>query len=165
LTVVTLAGQSAVTVAAWFEGWRSAPDPVAVDRLCAVLREHASSLPVVYFSEWVDRWLMGDLVSGLGAIEGRRFQATCVSSTQAVAWADRCGNQFAEQGWLASRLREAAAGWGRMAEPYAVVVAREVVGASATDDDVEAATGSVPAWLSLDDEQAEPGATADRGAM
>lgn len=163
LMVATLAGQSAVAVAARFERWRSVPDPAALDRLCASIREHALSLPVVYFAEWVDRWLMGDLVPGPGAVEGRRFQATSLSPGQAAEWADRCGSQFAEQCWLATRLREAAAGWGRVANPYAVVVVREAVGASVTDEEVRAAADYVPAWLSLPDQDAEPGSMLSRG--
>lgn len=148
LMVATLAGRSALAIAARFEQWRSTPDPAAVDKLCASIREHALTLPVVYFAEWVDRWLMGDLVPGPEAVEGRRFQAACLSPAQATGWADRCGSQYAEQGWLASRLREAAAGWGGVAEPYAVVVIREVVGAPANDEEVQGAADSVPAWLS-----------------
>src|SRR5262249_31837124 len=108
--VATLAGQSAVAVAARFEQWRAASDPVAVAGLCASVGGHALSLPVVYFAEWVDRWLMGDSIPGV--VEGRRFQVACLSPVQAVGWADLCGSQFAEQGWLARRLREASAGWG-----------------------------------------------------
>lgn len=148
LTVVTLAGRSAVEVAVRFERWLSAPDPAAVDWLCASIREHALSLPVVYFAEWVDRWLMGDSVPGPGAVEGRRFQAVCLSSAEAVGRADRCLSQFAKQTWLAARLREAAAGWGGVGEPYSVVIAREVVGPSVTDEEVQSAAGSIPPWLS-----------------
>ena len=147
LMVTTLAGQSAVAVSGLFEKWRSVLDPEAVDRLCLSILENALSLSVVYFAEWVDRWLMGDLAPGPGAVEGRRFEATCLSTLEAKKWADRCGNQLAEQGWLASRLREAAAGWGGVAEPYSVVVVREVVDASASDDEVRAVGASVPAWL------------------
>lgn len=147
LTVATLAGQSAIAVATRFDEWRSAADPASVDQLCAAIREHALSLPVVYFTEWVDRWLMGDLVPGPKKVEGHRVQATCLSPTEAVVWAEHCGSQFAEHGWLASRLREAAGGWGGTTEPYAVVIVREVIGASVTDDEVQAAAASVPAWL------------------
>jgi len=156
LTIATVAGQSAVAVASHFDQWRSAPDPECVDRLCASIRGHAQVLPVVYFTEWVDRWLMGDSVPGPGAVDGRQFQATCLTPDEAVQWAERCGNQFAEQGWLASRLREAAAGWGGVAEPYAVVVVREAVGASVTDDEVQAAADCVPDWLSQAEKSEEP---------
>jgi hypothetical protein len=164
LTVATLAEQAAVAVAARFERWRSVPDAEAVDWLCMAIREHSLSLSIVYFAEWVDRWLMGDLVPGPGTVAGRRFEATCLSPVQAIAWADRCGSQYAEQGWLAGRLREAAAGWGGVAEPYAVLVIREAVGPSPTDDEVRAAAGRLPAWLADSTPEAEPGAAADRRA-
>jgi hypothetical protein len=147
MTIATLGGQAAVAVEARFQQWRAAPDPDAVDQLCAAIREHALSLPIVYFAEWIDRWLMGNLVPGPGAVESRRFQATCLSPEQAIAWAGQCGSQFTEQVWLSNRLREAAAGWGSAAEDYAVVVIREALDASATDEDVRAALGTVPAWV------------------
>jgi hypothetical protein len=152
LTVAALAGQAAVAVAARFGQWRATPpDPETVDRFCVLIREHALSPPVVYFAEWVDHWLIGDLVPGPGAVEGRQFQVTGLSRVQAVAWAERCGDQFPEQLWLASRLREAATGWGAAADRYAVVVAREVVATSISDDEVRAALGRLPAWLSSSD--------------
>jgi len=148
LTVATLAGEAAVAVIEQIERWRVAPDAAAVDQFCAALRGNGLSLPVVYFCEWVDRWLMGDLMPGPNAVEGRRYTAACLLPEQAVAWADRCGNQFPEQVWFAARLREAAADWGTVVRRYAVVVVREVVGASATDEEIQASLGTVPKWLS-----------------
>lgn len=149
MMVETLAGQAAVAVTKQFETWRSTPNPEAVDRLCAAIRDNALSLSVVYFTEWVDRWLMGDQVPGPGAVQGGRFQATCLSPAQALDYAGQVVNQHAEQRWLVSRLREAAAGWGGVAEPYAIVIVREVVGPSAGDDEIQAAAQSIPAWLPL----------------
>jgi hypothetical protein len=149
MMVATLAGQAAVAITAQFEKWRSAPDPAAVDHLCVAIRDNALSLSVVYFTEWLDRWLMGDQVPGPGVVQGSRFQATCLSPAQAIEYAGQVINQHAEQGWLVSRLREAAAGWGGVAEPYAVIVVREVVGPSADDDEIKAAAESIPAWLPL----------------
>jgi hypothetical protein len=103
-------------------------------------------LPIVYFSEWIDRWSMGDQVPD-GFVEGRRYQAVCLSPEQAEACAARCGNQFFEQGWLASRLREAAIDSASVAERCAVVLLREVVGPTATDDDVRRSLSVVPEWL------------------
>jgi hypothetical protein len=157
LTVATFAGNSAVAVAALVRSWRTGSDPAAVDRFCAAVRENGHALPIVYFCEWLDRWLMGDLVPGPDAVEGRRFQAACLSADEALAWAGRCGHQFPEQEWLASRLREAAVGWGR-AERQAVVVVRELLGSSTTDEEVEASLSVVPQWLSI------LGATAEQGA-
>ena len=147
LTVATLAGLAADAAGDQFRAWRDSPDPGAVDRFCLALRDSALSLPVVYFAEWVDRWLMGDTVPGPGACEGRIFQAACLTPEQAVEWAERCGRQFQEYEWFAARLREASAGWGTVADLYAVVVVREVVGPSTTDDEVRASLGSVPDWL------------------
>jgi len=117
-----------------------------VDLFCATLRENGLSLPIVYFCEWVDRWLMFDLVPGPEPAKGERYQVACFQPDEALAWAGQCGHQFPEQEWLASRLREAAAGWGG-AECRAVVVIREVLGGSTSDEEVEACLGVVPEWL------------------
>ncbi len=148
LTTVTLTGQQAIAAIALFSHFRTARDPAAVDRFCAALRENAYSLAIVYFCEWVDRWLMGDLVPGPDKVEGRQYEAACFSPQKAQAWADQCGKQFSEHEWLASRLREAAAAWDHV-EHRAVVVLREAFDVSRNDDKVEAAFAEVPDWLSL----------------
>jgi hypothetical protein len=163
LTVATFAGQSAAAVTALLRSWRIGSDPAALDRFCAALRENGRLLPIVYFCEWIDRWLMGDLVPGPEVVEGRRYQAACLSPEQALAWAGRCGQQFPEQEWLASRLREAAASWGG-GERRAVVVVREVLGGSTTDEEVKGSLSVVPVWLSFPAGPAEPSVAADRGA-
>jgi hypothetical protein len=117
-----------------------------VDRLCTAVRANGLSLPVTYFAEWVDRWLMGDAVPGPGPFQGSRFQAAGLTPEQARAWADRCGSQFPEQEWLACRLREAADS-GAASGRAMVVLIREVVGPSATDEEVREALGAVPGWL------------------
>jgi hypothetical protein len=137
LTVAVLVGESAAVVATLFRSWRASSDPAAVDRFCVALRENALSLPIIYFCEWLDGWLMGDLVPGSEAVQGGQYQAACFFPEQALALADECGHQFPEQQWLASRLREAATGCGG-AEHRSVVVVREVFGHSTTDEDVKA---------------------------
>jgi hypothetical protein len=161
--VATLAGEAAVAVAAEFARLRVAPDPAAVGRLCQSIRDNGLSLPIVYFAEWVDRWLMGDLVPGPEPVAGGRFEATCLTAPGATDWAEGCGNQIREQEWFASRLWEAAAGWGPTTDRYAVVVIREVVDASTTDDQVRAAMDHIPEWLSLVGSAAEPQRAPDRG--
>lgn len=148
LTMATFAGTSAAVVTALFRSWQIASDPAAIDRFCIALHEHELSAQIVYFCKWVDRWLMGDLVPGPEIVQGQRYQVACFSPQQAVAWAGRCGHQFPEQEWLASRLREAAVAWAGD-ECTAVVVVREALGASATDDEVKAFFGVVPEWLSF----------------
>jgi hypothetical protein len=149
LIAAVLGGDAASVVAARFRSWRAgpAPDPRAVDRFCSELRANGAALPVLYFCDWVDRWLMGNSVPGPGAVAGGRFETTCLSPVEAAAWADRCGRQSPEQEWLAARLREAAAAWELVAESRAVVVIREVLDGSTTDDEVRAALRGVPGWL------------------
>ena len=148
LTVAVLAGASADVAAALFGAWRVAPQaPDTVDRFCEVLRQHSTALPVIYFCEWVDRWMMGNLVPGPGAVEGRRFQAAYFSPEEARTWADQCGNQWPEQEWFAARLREAAEAWGLVVDRRAVVVIRAALDSSATDEDVRATSEAVPDWL------------------
>ena len=117
-----------------------------MDQLCLAIRENALSLSVVYFAEWVDRWLMGDAVPGPDRVEGRRFQAANLNPEQAHEWASRRGDQFPEQQWLARRLNEATRGGGEFGQTTVVVI-REVVGPSATDDELQEALGAVPEWL------------------
>lgn len=144
-TVATLAGASAARVAGLFASWASSDDPVRVDWFCDALRDNGLELPVVSFCEWADHWLMGDHLPQPRVV-GRRYEAACLSSEAAVAWAERCDRQFAEQEWLAARLREAAAVFTAGADRV-VVLLRFVVGASATDDEVRSATERVPGWL------------------
>ena len=150
LTIATIAGDAANAVATLFESWQTSQQVghSEVDCFCEQLRTNGTSLPIVYFCEWIDRWLMGDLVPGAGAVEGKKFQVACMSSEQALSGADRCGNQFQEQEWLACRLREAASGWSSVAEPKLIIVVREPLGASTTDDEVRVSLRAVPAWLS-----------------
>jgi hypothetical protein len=161
MTVATLIGAAAAVVAKLFAGWHAKPDPAAVDRLCASLRDHCLSLPVVYFSEWADRWSMGDSLPG-DIVEGRRYQAVCLSPEQAEVCAARCGQQFFEQGWLAARLREAAIDCASVAEQGVVVLLREVVGPTTIDEEVRRSLSVVPAWLDALQRHTEQDAPADR---
>jgi hypothetical protein len=101
----------------------------------------------VYFCEWVDRWLMGDLLPAARVAQGSRFQVACLTPEQAAEWSGRCGHQFPEQVWLASRLREAACAWGALAAQRLILLVREVLGSSTTDDEVQHSLKIVPDWL------------------
>src|SRR5262245_45951728 len=151
LSIATLSGIAADVCAERIESWRSDSakiDTASVDRFCEAIRANATSLSIVYFAEWIDRWLMGDAVPGPNAISGKRFEVTCFTRECAIEWADRCGSQFHEQLWLAARLREAAAASEGLFKNVLVVVIREVFDASATDDEIKAASAVVPSWLS-----------------
>ena len=148
ITVATLAGVAADAAVALFEKWRSDSDPTAVDRFAMALRENQLRLPIVYFAEWVDRWLMGDDIFDADPIQGVAFQATVWSSAQALARGGRCRNQFQEQLWYSARLLEAATAWDALTHRLYVVVLREVIHVSTGDDEVLASMNSLPEWLS-----------------
>lgn len=150
LLVVAIAGDAARAIETLWRGWMSYHPPRAaeVDHFCRQLRANGAALPVIYFCEWVDRWLMGDQVPGPQAVRGEQFEAACFSAEQALDWTNRCSGQFSEPQWLASRLREAVEAWEALAKPRMIVMVREVLGASTTDEEVHAALRGIPAWLS-----------------
>lgn len=148
LSIATIAGEAADIIASRFVHWRHSPDTSAIDSFCDALRNQGHTLPVIYFCEWIDYWLMGDMVPGPDAIEGRQFQIACLTPEQAQAWSDSVGNQHQEQEWLATRLREAAKEWGVIADKRMIVVIREVLGPSASDEEVQISLNNVPEWLS-----------------
>ena len=145
-TVATFAGVSAASVAGLMGIWPQNSDHAALDRFSAAVREKGPSLPIVYFCEWIDHWLMGNVIPGPEKLDGQQDQAACCTPAEALAWAEQCGSQFREQEWLACRLREAAHGWFG-SEPRTIVAVREVLGASETDEEVRASFAVVPGWL------------------
>jgi hypothetical protein len=155
LTVATVGGQGGRIVSTLFSRWQGllkAPDLAgdvsqAVGRFCELLRANCEILPILYFSQWIDRWLMGDMVPGPQAVRGDRVEVACLSATEAKAWAERCGSQFDEHRFLAARLREAADAWQPLAGPLVVVVMREVIGPSALDQEITSSLAKVPNWL------------------
>ena len=157
LTVVTIAGQSAATVAIQFNRWLSNPDPTAIDQFCVVIQGHDSSLPIVFFVQWVDRWLMGDLLPDADTVNGERFQAACMSVARAIEFAGGCGEQWVEQKLLASQIREATYGWGTVTDKYVIVLIRERLGPSTLDDEAFASLETVPDWLFPAEKTTEPG--------
>jgi hypothetical protein len=147
MTIATLTGLAASTVMDQFEQWQTYPDPLALDKLCESIPSNAEALSIIYFNQWIDCWLMGNDLCGPDALDGKRFQLTCITATLAKEWAARCGKQFAEHQWLATRLTEAADCRGDLAQPYAVLVIREVIGPSRSEDEIQDAANTLPAWL------------------
>lgn len=152
ITVATIAGAAAAIVAGLFRTWKAssaqetATKPT-VDQFCSRLRSHGHSLPVLFFIEWIDHWLMGDEVPGPGGVSGQRFEASCLTLSEAKEWAKRLGRQFPEQEWLRSRLTKAADAWHPARTEAVVVILREVLGPSVSAEDVESSMEMVPDWL------------------
>jgi hypothetical protein len=145
MTVATVAGEAGRMVAALFRKWHStqADDRQddarrAVDEFAEQLRTRGGMPPIVYYCEWFDYWLMGDDIHLGKVAEGNRFSASCGSREEAMAWTEQCGNQFPERQYLAMHLREASEAWQSLAEPAVVVILRQVLGPSVTDEEVMA---------------------------
>jgi hypothetical protein len=150
MIALTLGGEPARLATKAIASWRgqTSPDVAAIDQFCDALRANANgALAVLYYTEWIDRWLMGDLVPGPNAVEGRRFQLTTFAPAQARDWAQHCQAKYQEGAWFAARLREAADAWCGDSETVLIVVVREVFGGLAGDDEIKAALEVVPEWM------------------
>jgi hypothetical protein len=151
IAIATVAGEAAAVIEEYFARWRNstaAERAVEIDRFCDALRINAASPPVVCFCEWIDSWSMGDRILHRSRVGGTRFQASCVTRLEAIAWAESCGDQHQEESWLAARLREASSAWCGPSDRISIVVVREVLGPLISDEEVAASLEAVPAWLS-----------------
>jgi hypothetical protein len=169
ITFAKVAGQAAAVIHQLFVRWIAAsegsalPDAIRaeIDDFATNLRAHAATPPGLYFSEWVDMWSMGDIVPNLGSEKapvatGNRVQACChvapiqfeklrkgINVRLAIS-----GEPAQEATWLVARLREAEDACGEMAgDNWVLVVLREVLGLTVTDEEVQASLQSVPKWL------------------
>ena len=156
ITVVTIGGEAGLTVTKLFRRWltartngQGADIALEVDLFAHQLRTNGGYPPILYFTEWFDLWLMSDTICGTEVVEGKHFEAWCGSRIEAAESADRLGEQYPEQRWLAARLREAAEAWQPLAESAAVVLLREVLGPTITDEEVRFSLRKMPEWLSL----------------
>ena len=151
-TIATIAGEAGRATAELFQVWsasqaKAGPNAIlgVVDSFGEHLKANAANLPVVYLCEWIDHWLMGDAVPNL--LQGKRFEAACMTTAEALVLAERSGEQFPENVWLAVQLRQAAESWKELIGPSAVVILREVLGATSLDEEVEASLVGIPDWL------------------
>ena len=156
ITVLKIVGTAGAVLCETVRSLRAAPESAdRTDSLARQLLAHRTELPVVSYVEWVDRWLMGDDVPGLFeriggvVVAGRAFEIGACDPPELVNGLPTEGWQFDEQTILVRRLREVAAEWRPLARPAVLVVIREVLGASALDEEVRAAAASadVPEWI------------------
>lgn len=151
LTIAKIGGEAGRAVLELFNQWRQADADAriadAVDSFCDHLRTNACELPVIYYSEWVDRWLMGDSILLTPPVEGKRFQACCMTCAETLERAAQCRTQFPEQEWLSAHLREAAESWKPLVGKSAIILLREVFGPSTLDEEITASLQAVPEWI------------------
>lgn len=110
--------------------------------------------PVLYRSEHVDCWSMGDVFSSAIACcnpeshfqvmwAGRALYAAWVAGNPAIAPPPTACDEYK---WLYQRLNEAIAAWGNLVDRRLIVIARSVTGGLGTDDEVAASLHSMPDW-------------------
>lgn len=177
ITVAKVAGLSADLIADRFREWslaRRAAKPTEwspeqwphtvrahADRLIGQLRSHAHSPPVVDYIEWVDMWAMGDLFQRwLARPDGPPPFIVYTNKVEIYAYplpdggclaghlANSGAQQFPEYDLFVQRLREAVTAWEKLVDRAILVVLRDVVGASVSDDEIKASLTVVPDWLS-----------------
>ncbi len=163
--LAAIAGQSATALLArysnvWLAGATRSSDPEdecvyhgEIDQFVESLRVTSHLPPVIYYTEWIDMWSMGDVLPGLRAsspvISGSRYQV-CVHSPPLSPVKDEIAGsgETQESKWLRARIREAASAWKPLADRIAIVIAREPLGGLVTDEEMNDSFETVPEWLS-----------------
>jgi hypothetical protein len=169
VTLAKIGGLAADAIERQFALWSSRrigdsyPEHVrrSLDEFAISLCAHASKPPVVYFSQWIDMWSLGDLLPGLGddraaTIDGIKYQACCHRPPIRFRTTIIGDDPPQESNWLVNRLREAEDAWAELVPNYIIVVVREVVGGLVEDNEMDAAQEHVPDWLTAVVHDAKP---------
>jgi hypothetical protein len=178
-TIAKIAGRSASALRERFMEWSAArkvrdpdswspeqwPDDCrrAVDSFAAALRSEGHKLPVIFFNEHVDMWLMGDffrdcLPAGVGTCQvcGDQFELACYSLPDegrlAGVLKDSLKRKNArkhpqEEQWFRVRLLEAVRAWELLHEEALLVTLRQVLDATVTDAEVLQSLLRTPPWV------------------
>ena len=137
-----------------------------MDRLVADLRKHADRLPAIFFCEYVDTWSMGchfefwlrpRPTKGPLHVASKRFDLYLYALPDRGAlqnWLRR-GLRLKrvrernpqEQQWFVSNLLAAATSWEGMVRSSALIVVRECVGETVSDERLLESLKTAPAWL------------------
>lgn len=99
-----------------------------VDHAWRFLLAQSLATSTLYFSQWLDRWSMGDTAPGFPCFDGLEVSLAVHSASEARVRAEEIAPQFPEYAWLATRLREAGEAVESAATAGCVVIAREVLG-------------------------------------
>jgi hypothetical protein len=176
ITVAKVVGRAGAAVVARFRAWsgaRTTRDPNTfsadqwpaacrreMDAFAADLRAESHRPPVVFFSEHVDLWSMGDLFAacagpsagGVVEVLSDRLRLACYHLPDGGVLAGSLERPFREQEppeerWLRLLLLEAVRAWAGLVDEAALVVLREVVGPTVTDEELKNSFVAVPDWV------------------
>lgn len=124
-----------------------------IDQLAESLLTEAFTPPVLYWSQHVDLWSMGDVFQrpmAIGSAEStylltNRFELYCrhIHGGEKVP---RNVNIADEYRWLESHLQEAGTAWAGLVAERVVILIREPMGGFWTDDDVMDSLNQRPNW-------------------
>lgn len=138
--------------------WSSDDWPVSVrreiDAFIEKLEATCYTPPILYRSEHVDCWSMGDvyetaLVKGHPDSTRRLYTGNHQIIATWVRFSERIipdRDSPAETEWLYARINEAIGAWAQFAENRLVLLVRSVLGGLWTDDEVIDALGTIPPW-------------------
>lgn len=126
-----------------------------IDRFVALLAGSAFTPPVLYRSEHVDCWSMGDVfVTALMRSQPNVCRRLITDAHEITASWGQPSRQIVptnappETQWLNARINEAVAAWGKMAETRLLLLIRTVIEGLWTDEEVAQALHGIPAWWS-----------------
>ena len=172
-TILKLVGPAAEDASGRFDRWWKArrsddlscftPDDWAasVRRSAATyfvrLIEHRWEMPVAYFSQHIDLWSAGGQIQcHLGGAKAHVWhdagELWCYRLPDRGKLAKRNGSaakssQFAESEWLAKRLIEAARAYDKLWPEAVLLINRQAVTASPTDEELKSNAAKLPKWI------------------
>lgn len=178
ITIIKICGKATNAVVSLFQQWLrghtlggAAEESLASFRaelksFVECLRANATSLPILFYCEYLDAWSMGDIIDRfLTPTHGNQLLRASVdeydiacyalpdhdvlaSSLSAILGRELIKSESGqEEYWFARLLYEAVLSWQTISPTGAVVVIRHIVGPSVTDEEAIASLESVPAWL------------------
>lgn len=125
-----------------------------IDAFIEKLQATCYTPPILYRSEHVDCWSMGDVYE-TALVKGHRdsTRRLYTANHQVIATWVQFSEQIipdrdspAETVWLYTHVNEAIGAWGKFAEDRLVILVRSVLGGLWTDEEVVGALATLPSW-------------------
>ncbi len=177
ITIAKLAGKSGEAVASVFRKFCDSNSAAApkhrsdvysglVTQCLTSLRLPEAAPPVLFFCQYLDMWSMGDMfeiVFGPKTTPNISSSLTAGSATlicYSLPDSNALLTTLAAKGkrnkrhtipsevlWFHFLLRESVLAWSALSPVSTIVVVREIIGASVSDPEIEAANSTTPDWL------------------
>jgi hypothetical protein len=179
ITIAKVAGRTAEALRHRFLAWsaaRTVRDPDVwsaeqwpgdcrqeLDTFATKFRAESHVPPVIYFTEHIDMWSMGDFFRGClpaGSHTflafGDRFELACYTLPDDGSLAESLKKSLkreqarknpAEENWFHVRLSEAVRAWVPLVTDSVIVILREVLDATVTDIEIQQSLLRMPPWI------------------